>query len=184
MIFKKWPDTRPKMETHEPNVYPTILGGVSRGFWTPFLYPGARSAIFWHLKTGTFGICAFWNTLLFMLHFDPFLASNLLMKKHKKHFWLYWVLNLGVGCVESNLSLKSVLTSIIKTMFPDKRMLRRRMMELPPGPGATEWTLNLWESLAVPAERGSRGAFATLQIQCASTKYKIQNTYLKFKIQI
>ena len=54
MIFKKWPDTRPKMETHEPNVYPTILGGVSRGFWNPFLYPGARSAIFWHLKTGTF----------------------------------------------------------------------------------------------------------------------------------
>ena len=121
---------------------------------------------------------------MFMLHFDPFLALNLLMKKHKKHFWLYWVLNLGVGCVESNLSLKSVLTSIIKTMFSDKRMLRRRMMELPPGPGATEWTLNLWESLAVPAERGSRGAFATLQIQCASTKYKIQNTYLKFKIHI
>ena len=29
-IFKNWLDTRPKMETHEPNVYPTILGGVSR----------------------------------------------------------------------------------------------------------------------------------------------------------
>ena len=43
------------METHEPNVYPTILGGVSRGFWTTFLEWGARSAIFWHLKTGTFG---------------------------------------------------------------------------------------------------------------------------------
>ena len=53
-IFKNWLDTRPKMETHEPNVYPTILGGVSRGFWTPFLDRGARSAIFWHLKTGTF----------------------------------------------------------------------------------------------------------------------------------
>ena len=25
------------METHEPNVYPTILEGVSRGFWSPFL---------------------------------------------------------------------------------------------------------------------------------------------------
>ena len=44
-IFKNWLDTRPKMETHDPNVYPTILGGVSRGFWTPFLDRGARSAI-------------------------------------------------------------------------------------------------------------------------------------------
>ena len=53
-IFKNWLDTRPKMETHEPRVYPTILGGVSRGFWSPFEDLGARSAIFWHLKTGTF----------------------------------------------------------------------------------------------------------------------------------
>ena len=50
MIFKNWLDTRPKMETHDPNVYPTILGGVSRGFWTPFLDRGARSAIFWHMQ--------------------------------------------------------------------------------------------------------------------------------------
>ena len=42
------------METHDPTVYPTILGGVSRGFWSPFLDRGAQSAIFWHLKTGTF----------------------------------------------------------------------------------------------------------------------------------
>ena len=42
-------------EMHDPNVYPTILGGVSRGFWSPFLDFGARSAIFWHLKMGTFG---------------------------------------------------------------------------------------------------------------------------------
>ena len=41
------------METHDPNVYLTILGGVSRGFLTPFLDLGARSAIFWHLKMGT-----------------------------------------------------------------------------------------------------------------------------------
>ena len=54
VIFKIWLDTRPKMEMHDPNVYPTILGGVSRGFWSPFLAVGARSAIFWHLKTGTF----------------------------------------------------------------------------------------------------------------------------------
>ena len=53
-IFKIWLDTRPKMEMHDPNVYPTILGGVSRGFWSPFEDLGARSAIFWHSKTGTF----------------------------------------------------------------------------------------------------------------------------------
>ena len=40
-IFKIWLDTRPKMEMHDPNVYPTILGGVSRGFWSPFLDLGA-----------------------------------------------------------------------------------------------------------------------------------------------
>ena len=57
-IFKNWLDTRLKMEMHDPNVYPTILGGVSRGFWSPFLDFGARSAIFWHLKTGTFAKCA------------------------------------------------------------------------------------------------------------------------------
>ena len=50
MIFKNWLDTRPKLETHDPNVYPTILRGVSRGFWTLFLDVGAQSAIFWHLK--------------------------------------------------------------------------------------------------------------------------------------
>ena len=44
------------METHEPRVYPTILGGVSRGFWSPFEDLGAQSAIFWHLKTGTFAL--------------------------------------------------------------------------------------------------------------------------------
>ena len=55
-IFKNWLDTRPKMETHEPRVYPTILGGVSRGFWSPFEDLGAQSAIFWHLKTGTFAL--------------------------------------------------------------------------------------------------------------------------------
>ena len=43
------------METNEPNVYPTTLGGVSRGFWSLFEDLGARSAIFWHLKTDTFG---------------------------------------------------------------------------------------------------------------------------------
>ena len=54
-VFKNWLDTRLKMETHEPNVYLIILGGVSRGFWSPFLDLGAQSPIFWHLKMGTFG---------------------------------------------------------------------------------------------------------------------------------
>ena len=42
------------METHEPRVYPTTLGGVSQGFWSPFIDLGALSAIFRHLKTGNF----------------------------------------------------------------------------------------------------------------------------------
>ena len=54
-IFKNCLGIRPKMETNEPNVYSTILGGVSRGFWSPFEDLGAPSATFWHLKTGTFG---------------------------------------------------------------------------------------------------------------------------------
>ena len=62
-IFKNWLDTRLKMETHEPRVYPTILGGV-RGFWSLFLDLGARSAIFWHLKTGTFGKSAHFQMAL------------------------------------------------------------------------------------------------------------------------
>ena len=37
MIIKNWLETCPKMETHDPTVYPTILGGVSRGFRSPFL---------------------------------------------------------------------------------------------------------------------------------------------------
>ena len=58
-IFKNWLDIRLKMETHEPKPYPTILGGVSRGFWSPFEDLGAQSAIFWDSKTGTFakGAC-------------------------------------------------------------------------------------------------------------------------------
>ena len=53
-IFKIWLDARLKMEMHDPNVYPTILGGVSWGFWGLLEALSARSAIFWHLKTGTF----------------------------------------------------------------------------------------------------------------------------------
>ena len=53
-IVKIWRDTRPKMEMHDPNVCPTILGGVSWGFWGLLEALSARSAIFWQLKTGTF----------------------------------------------------------------------------------------------------------------------------------
>ena len=66
-IFKIWLDTRPKMEMHDPNVYPTILGGVSRGFWSPFLAVDARSAIFCQLKTGTFLAQASVQSWLFLV---------------------------------------------------------------------------------------------------------------------
>ena len=58
-IFKNLLDTRPKMETHEQKPYPTILGGVLRGFWSLFEDLGAQGAIFWDSKTGTFakGAC-------------------------------------------------------------------------------------------------------------------------------
>ena len=36
-IFRNWLDTYLKMETHDSNVFPTILGGVSQVFWSPFL---------------------------------------------------------------------------------------------------------------------------------------------------
>ena len=65
-IFKNWLDTRPKMETHELRVYPTILGGVSRGFWNPFEDLRAQSAIFLHLKTGTFGVFQFFVRFRFL----------------------------------------------------------------------------------------------------------------------
>ena len=72
-IFKNWLDTRPKMETHDPNVYPTILGGVSRGFWTPFLDWGAQSVVFWHVKTGTFNIFGRVSSqFLKIIFFGPF----------------------------------------------------------------------------------------------------------------
>ena len=64
------------METHDSNVYPTILRGVLLGFWTPFLDLGARSAIFWHLKMVTFAELTkqyykvFLATLV-ALHFTP-----------------------------------------------------------------------------------------------------------------
>ena len=66
-IFKNWLGTRPKMETNEPNVYPTILGGVLRGFWSPFEDLGARSAIIWHLKTGTARSFSFWEAFMAIL---------------------------------------------------------------------------------------------------------------------
>ena len=52
-IFQNWLVTRPKMETHEPTTYTTILGGVSQGFWCPFLDLGAQSPIF-SLEKGHF----------------------------------------------------------------------------------------------------------------------------------
>ena len=56
-IFKIWLDTRPKMEMHDPNVCPTILGGVSRGFWNPVWRFGRSKCHFLALK-----IRHFWQT--------------------------------------------------------------------------------------------------------------------------
>ena len=67
-IFKNWLDTHLKMETHDPNVYPTILGGVSQGFWSPFLDWGAGSATFLHLKTGTFVKSACFHFYIYTTH--------------------------------------------------------------------------------------------------------------------
>ena len=53
-INDTWP-TIWNFETHDPTVYPTILGGDSRGFWNVFLDLGAQSAIFWHLKSVVYG---------------------------------------------------------------------------------------------------------------------------------
>ena len=43
------------------------MGGVSRGFWTPFLDRGARSAIFWHVKTPKLPEPHFISTCEFLL---------------------------------------------------------------------------------------------------------------------
>ena len=87
-IFKIWLDTRPKMEIHDPNVYPTILGGVSRGFWGLLEALGARSAIFWHLKTGQFDFLPFlhfWSFWGFLTRFLDFGFSEDL-----RLFWECW----------------------------------------------------------------------------------------------
>ena len=73
MIFKNWLDTRPKMETHDPNAYPTILGSVLQGFWTPFLDWGAQSFLarenghFWRFFRDTLMIIIVLNRLPFWL---------------------------------------------------------------------------------------------------------------------
>ena len=66
------------METNEPNVYPTILGGVSRGFWSPFKDLGSRSAFFWHLKTGTFdkNSIFFWPRLIHTVRLSHYPYAN------------------------------------------------------------------------------------------------------------
>ena len=50
-LLKIWLDTRPKMETHEPSVYPTILGGVFARFFVSVLRFGRH---FLALENGNF----------------------------------------------------------------------------------------------------------------------------------
>ena len=68
-IFKNWLDTRPKIETHEPNVYSTILGGVLRARFLEFLLRFGRSK--YHFLTGTF-----WDTLVCNQDSDLLADSN------------------------------------------------------------------------------------------------------------
>ena len=83
MIFKNWLDTRLKMETHDPNVYSTILGGVSQGFWSLLLDWGARRAVFWHLKTGTFGKSGCGHSIL--VGMVQFFGTVLRYHRHKTY---------------------------------------------------------------------------------------------------
>ena len=72
------------MEKHDPNVCSTILGSVSWGFWSPFLDLGARSAIFWHLKTPNVPVFKKW-------HFECPISSfswNVVEKYHNN--WNYF----------------------------------------------------------------------------------------------
>jgi len=74
------------METQDPNVYPTILGGVSRGFWTPFLDGGAQTAIFWQVKTGTFGASHSRGKIIEKIIESPYISIFLIIGK-----------NIGIG---------------------------------------------------------------------------------------
>ena len=67
------------METHEPNVYSTILGGVLRGFWSPFFDLGARSTIFCHLEKGPFVkiLHTFYLCVPFQIYATSFFSSSL-----------------------------------------------------------------------------------------------------------
>ena len=89
LIFKNWLDTCHKKETYEPKLYPTILGGVSRGFWSLFLDWGTRRAVFWHLKTGSFAqnanIKPIFKNRIFSTVLEPFYP----LKRPKTKKWMY-----------------------------------------------------------------------------------------------
>ena len=95
------------MEAHDPNFYPTMLEGVSRGFLSQFLDLGARSVKKWHferqnLRTDSknlakhppkwwsrhLGIKPILKNLIFSIVFDPF---SPLKRPKSKNGWQIFV---------------------------------------------------------------------------------------------
>ena len=80
-IFKNWLDTRPKMEMHEPGLYPTILGFFAR-FLESVRRFGHSKCLFWHLKTGTFGKVTNRKSVLTVV--PAVVSANIGVAKRKK----------------------------------------------------------------------------------------------------
>ena len=75
------------METHEPNVYFTISGGVSQFFWCPFLDLSARSPIFCPLKKGII----FWNIVNIIINCKFVMLSTTLSWWDKRLWCFFWM---------------------------------------------------------------------------------------------
>ena len=81
------------METNEPNVYPTILGGVSRGFWSPFEDLGARSANLYNFQMA--------NWKLKPKYFAHIILLRILLK-----YYLLVLVSCGIHLSENVLKCK------------------------------------------------------------------------------
>ena len=122
-IFRNWLDTRPKMETHDSNVYPTNSGGVLQGFWSPFLNLGARSAIFWHLKTGTFGKSAHFKVPKNGISSDPIKEQSPKTSRNTpKNGWVdIWVMRFHFRASIKPIFENHVFRAVSETFYPLKR---------------------------------------------------------------
>ena len=104
MIFTIWLDTRPKMETHDPNFYPTILGGVSRGFLVSVLGLGRSKCHFLALENGQF-----WQKFWFS-------AILSVWTKFIKPYWSFLLTQLRAGLglyLESSSNIAPVSPTLI-----------------------------------------------------------------------